>query len=131
MKQLTFQKIKRLRTNAQFKAVLDRRLRAADELLTLYVAENDCGYCRLGVSVGKNVGNAVARNRVKRLIREAFRQNQEKLPAGHDYLVMMSAQWLGKLNDSSEPKRVVKELSFERVGSCLLALAMKATAKTQ
>ena len=43
---------------------------------------NSLGYARLGLSVGtRAVGNAVSRNRVKRLCRESFRQHQQQLPA--------------------------------------------------
>jgi ribonuclease P protein component len=43
---------------------------------------------RLGVSVGRRVGGAVERNRVKRLLREAFWALAEEAPASHDYVVV-------------------------------------------
>ena len=43
---------------------------------------------RLGVSVGRRVGSAVVRNRVKRLLREAFWALEDRLVAGHDYVVV-------------------------------------------
>ncbi|OHB76044.1 MAG: ribonuclease P protein component [Planctomycetes bacterium RBG_16_55_9] len=90
MKRFSFPKKKRLVGNRQFTAVLARRRRFSDGLLTLYVAENDCGYSRLGVSIGKSAGKAAVRNRLKRLLREAFRQNQEQIPSGWDYVLMLS-----------------------------------------
>jgi ribonuclease P protein component len=43
---------------------------------------------RLGVSVGRKVGNAVERNKVKRAMREAFWSLSARLPAGHDFVLV-------------------------------------------
>ncbi len=43
---------------------------------------------RLGISVGRKVGNAVQRNKVKRALREAFWSLSERLPAGHDFVLV-------------------------------------------
>lgn len=43
---------------------------------------------RLGISVGRKVGGAVERNRVKRAIREAFWALSDRLPAGHDFVIV-------------------------------------------
>lgn len=43
---------------------------------------------RLGVSVGRRVGSAVVRNRVKRLLREAFWSLDDALADGHDYVIV-------------------------------------------
>ena len=120
MRRFSFPKKNRLVTNGQFKAVLARNLRFSDGLLTLFVAKNDCGYPRLGVSVSKSCGNAVVRNRLKRLLREAFRQSQDQIPAGFDYLLMISRSW-GK-SDKSGSREAVKQLTFEQVRASLLAL---------
>ena len=43
---------------------------------------------RLGVSVGRNLGGAVERNKLKRALREAFRELAGRLPAGHDFVLV-------------------------------------------
>ena len=118
MKQFSFPKEKRLVNNRQFKAVLSRGRRLSNGLLTLYMAENDCGYPRLGVSVSKSCGNAVVRNRLKRLLREAFRQSQDRIPAGFDYLLMISPRWLKK----SRTGKAARLPTFEQVKGSFLAL---------
>lgn len=118
MKRLSFPKTKRLTSNAQFKAVLARGRRMSDGVLTLCMARNDCKYSRLGVSVGKSHGNAVVRNRLKRLMREAFRQNQQEIPAGFDYVMMISPRWPKKSNAGKPPEMP----TFEQIRTSLLTL---------
>lgn len=126
MKQFSFSKKKRLVSNKQFEAVLARKIRVANGLLVLYAAENDCGYPRLGVSVGKSCGGAVERNRLKRLLREAFRQNQGHIPPGLDYLLMISPQWSKKEYKAAGAKKAIKQPTFEQVKASFLALAAAA-----
>lgn len=120
MKRLSFPKDKRLASNRQFKAVLShpRRRRLSDRVLTVYMARNDCGYPRLGVSVGKSHGKAVVRNRLKRLVREAFRQNQDHISAGFDYVLMISpvrSKKSGAANKAGRP-------TFEQIRASFLSL---------
>ena len=118
MKRLSLPKKKRLVSNRQFKAIMDNGKRSSNEVLTLYMAKNDCEYSRLGVSVGKSSGNAVVRNRLKRLMREAFRQNQYQIPSGFDYVLMLSPRWQKKSNVEKSPKLP----TFEQVEASVLAL---------
>lgn len=125
MKRFSFSKKKRLVSNKQFKAVLSRKLRVSNGVLTLYIAENNCGYPRLGISVGKSYGNIASRSRLKRLLREVFRQNQDRIPAEFDYLLMISPQW-SKKTDKSGRKRPVKQPTYEQVRTSFLSLVNRA-----
>ncbi len=115
MKRFSFPKKKRLAGSRQFKAALEHRRRVSGELLTLYTAPNDCGHPRLGISVARACGGAVLRNRLKRLVREAFRLSQNDVPAGFDYLVMVSPAWVRLWADSGRLKDAVKRLSLDDV----------------
>ena len=50
---------------------------------------------RLGITVTRKVGNAVVRNRIKRLVREVFRQHRERLPTGLDIVWVAKQQAAG------------------------------------
>lgn len=122
LKQFSFPKEKRITSNKQFKAILACKKRFSNELLTLYVAKNDCGYSRFGVSVGKSYGKAVARNRLKRLLREVSRVTQDKIPVGVDYLLMPSA----KMSRQTKAAAVM----FEQLKTSFLSLVSDAAEKT-
>lgn len=79
-----FPKRERLRLNRGFARVFARKCRAGDDVLLVYVARNDLAWSRLGLRVGKRMGNAVRRNYVRRRIREAFRADKAKIPQGFD-----------------------------------------------
>jgi len=54
----------------------------------LLVLNNGEKHSRLGVTVSRKVGNSVQRNRVKRYIREFYRNNISKIPSSYDYSVI-------------------------------------------
>ena len=82
-----FPKEHRIRTQADFDRVYKARIFAADDVLVANGCANGLGYSRLGLSISRQVGNAVVRGAWKRKIREAFRLNRSLLPEGIDLVV--------------------------------------------
>ena len=81
----------RLLSSGDFARVFAVRRTAASGPLVLYAcpAETATQPARLGLSVSRRIGNAVARNRWKRRLREAFRQVRATLPPGNDFVIVV------------------------------------------
>ncbi len=77
-----------VRRPADFQRAYRRRHTASDHLIVVFGYPNGLAYARLGLSVSRKVGNAVVRNRWKRLLREAFRLSRKDLPVGIDLIVV-------------------------------------------
>lgn len=87
-----FRPSQRLRTPAEFQRVYRARVTAADGVLIVYGLPNDGPHTRLGLSVSRKVGNAVVRNRWKRIVREAFRLHAADLPSRLDLVIVPKRQ---------------------------------------
>ncbi len=84
-----FRKDRRVRRPGEFKRVFDLSLRTKGRYLTLLVAPNTTGVPRLGIVASRKLGDAVRRNRAKRLIRELFRRSQGvRTGSGFDVVVI-------------------------------------------
>ncbi len=114
----------RLRTAPQFTAVLRGRgsRRAASRLLVLHAAITDTHSCanarvpRVGFIVSKAVGNAVVRNRTKRVLRHQMAQRLAALPPGTDLVVRACPAAAGR--DSAtigrELDRLLRKVDLEQ-----------------
>jgi len=78
----------RLHDPHEFQAVYAARDSVRSRCVVVCFIFNGMKHSRLGVSVSRKYGNAVRRNRIKRVFRAAFRQCQHLLPAGFDFVLI-------------------------------------------
>ena len=83
-----FSKDRRVRRRGEFQRVFDLSLRAKGRYLTILVGPNEAGTARLGIVASRKLGDAVRRNRAKRLIREVFRRSDLPGRRGMDVVVI-------------------------------------------
>ena len=82
-----YPKRSRLRSRAEYLARARARRLHTEHFLFLW-RPNGLAWTRLGVTVTRRIAGAVGRNRVKRLVREAFRLARESLPGGMDLVAV-------------------------------------------
>lgn len=98
-----------------------RRVHAEHFILLMLRGRDGAATARLGVTVGKRVGGAVERNRVKRLVREVFRRNRDLFPVGCD-VVLVARPGADRLDYSSVHAELARiQNAIERVRKQLWA----------
>jgi len=78
----------RLRKTAEFERVRRSGKSFAHPLIVLVVRENEGDSLQIGITAGRSLGNAVQRNRLKRLMRAAIRTQLGYIRPGHDLLLI-------------------------------------------
>lgn len=81
-------KVERLTSAEDFRRAYREGQRVSDSLATVYVRRTGLPVHRVGIAVGKRIGSAVKRNRLRRKAREAYRQLRAKPPAGTDLVIV-------------------------------------------
>ncbi len=81
-------KIQSLNQNGQFHRLYRRGRSVVTPTMVVYALPNRQKTRRLGITAGKKVGGAVARNRAKRRIRELFRNAQPHLASNYDFCIV-------------------------------------------
>ena len=93
-----------LSKNSQFAAVFNEGNFWANDLMVLRAMPNGLNTSRTGIVASKKIGNAVIRNRAKRLIREAVRLNSIK--PGWDIVIVARKKMVGASYGDMEPEFV-------------------------
>ena len=105
MTRFAFRPADRLPEGADFVSAVRRSPAAETDHLRVHARANGLARSRLGISVGRRFGGAVARNRLKRLVRERFRLTPEVRSAGLDIVVV--AKGAGVLERPEEITRAL------------------------
>lgn len=83
----TLTKENRLRKRREFLYVYGERKPHFFRKAVIYVSKNEANVCRLGLTIPKKIGNAVLRNRIKRILREAFRNSRHLFNENYDFVI--------------------------------------------
>ncbi|MCH2152342.1 MAG: ribonuclease P protein component [Phycisphaerales bacterium] len=86
-----FDRSLRLIKPAQFELVYSNGKAMHHGPVKVHTLANECSHHRLGLSVPRRAGNAVRRNRYKRLLRDAFRHLPEATGSGYDLVITIRA----------------------------------------
>lgn len=102
----------RIKKNEDFQKVFKHGKSMANRQFVIYMLDQpEEKEFRLGLSVSKKIGNAVTRNRIKRLIRQVFMEEKENLKTGTDYIVIA--------------RNPASEMNYHEVQSSLMHLFRK------
>jgi ribonuclease P protein component len=88
MESQTFGRNERIRKRQDYLRIYGQGVRITSKRFTIITLANQSGIRRLGMTVSKKTGNAVQRNRIKRILREFFRLNKSRLPASQDIVII-------------------------------------------
>jgi ribonuclease P protein component len=114
-------KDERIRRFLEFKKIFKYGKRIEDKRFVIYFLKNDENISRFSIVVGRRIGKAVIRNRIKRIIREIYRKNKRVFGKKMDWIFIAKGQWerieynyiesllIDFINDSKKSKFLFKK----------------------
>lgn len=105
----------RLRRVNDFRRCYERRATASNDWLLVYCCKNGLAWSRVGISVAKKWGKAHVRNRIRRLLREAFRLSKPDIPKGYDFILIPRRIQDATLQDFQD---AVRKLTVQAARRC-------------
>lgn len=99
----------RIKKNKEFQVAFRKGKSFANRQLVIYYVEKpEQSHFRIGLSVGKKIGNAVVRNRIKRYLRQAFQELEESILRPDDIVIIA--------------RKPTKEMGYEEIKKSLIHL---------
>ena len=111
-----------LKLNSDFRRTYGRGKSAADPVLVTYALKNRYGVMRIGITTGKKLGNAVERNRCRRIIRAAFRLLEGECCGGWDIVFVARHRTVSR--KSTDIERVMRK-QLEALGVIGISAGVK------
>ncbi len=108
-----FPKSARLRKRSEFLRLSRTGKKSQTSHFVVLRKSNDKGESRLGLTVSTKVGNAVTRNRIKRLVREFFRRHSGELPSAQD-IVIIARKGAGELSLEEAARELREAFTTQR-----------------
>ena len=109
--------LRSLTRRRDFEKVFREGVRSSSKYLVVYSRLNGLEFNRIGLAIGKKVGIAVTRNRIRRLLKEAVRKVLADIPMHFDYVVIATRHTAeGTFDDFvQELKQFIKRLHNEKI----------------
>ena len=81
-----------IKKNYEFKYLFSKGKFYYGEFIHIYIKENNKPFNKLGIAISKKQGKAVKRNRIKRLIRENYKNLEKEIKKGYSFLFVINKQ---------------------------------------
>lgn len=101
--------------NYEFKNVFNKGKFFSSKTIEIIIKENNRNYNRIGIAISSKICKAVKRNKIKRLIRENYRNNIENLKKGYDIVFLWNKKTPVEMAEYNEISKSMKKI-FENAG---------------
>lgn len=103
-----------IKSNKDFMRAYKKGKFTANKFISVYYVPNRSPYNRIGITTSKKIGNAVARNRARRIIRAAYRNSEKMFPIGFDIVFVARPDIISEKSTNIErfiKQRVLKDMN--------------------
>lgn len=107
-----------LNQNRDFLNLYHKGRYVVSKYAVVYFKKNGQPFNRLGVTASKKVGNAVHRNRAKRIIRQAYRDMEVHMPIGYDFVIVARSCTGDGMVKSTQISKFLKDTVIKEIERC-------------